>query len=82
MEKGMPAHFFPCYTPVNDPCIDRSKIQYVIENMNKLPTCCCSCTVSASHLVKNIDSKLFFVVVELHNLGELFAICFNVSCTM
>jgi len=77
----MLARFFPCYTPVNDPCIDRHKIQYVIEYMDRPPTCCCSCTVSASHLVKNVNSTLCFVV-ELHCLGELLAICSSVNCTM
>ena len=77
----MPARFLPCYTPLNDPCIDRRKIQYVTENMDRPPTCCCSCIVSASHLVKNVDSTLCFVV-ELHSLGQLFAIRSNVNCTM
>ena len=76
----MPAHFFPCYTPVNVPGIYRRKIQFVIENMDRPLTCCCSCTVCVSHLVKNIDSTL--CLVELLSRGELFAICSNVSFTL
>ena len=72
---------FSRYTPVNDPGIYHHKIQYVIENMDRPPTSCCSCTVSVSHLVKNIDPTLCFVV-ELHSVGELFLICSNISCTM
>ena len=68
--------FFPCYTPVNDPCIYRRKIQYVIENTDRPPTCCCCFAVSASHLVKNIDSTLCFIV-ELHSFRGAFCDLFQ-----
>jgi hypothetical protein len=42
---------------------------------------CCSFAVSVRNLVKNFDSTPCFVP-ELYSLGENFAFCFNVYCTI